>query len=159
MDLGSEVIYKCAPGNFFRHNKTQIDFTVKCDQDGNFERPRTWPICQSEVTQFWNFWSFWKFLKDLVIVAFQLNILPIIWRVFWNWISTSAGDMANLVFKIWQPWNKKRGFIGLMVLMLNLGKTLIFRAAIFNFASVLYQWFIFGNPGKNISYTFHIWST
>lgn len=49
MELGAEVTYECDPGNFFRHNKTQSNFTVRCNEDGNFERPNPWPVCQSEV--------------------------------------------------------------------------------------------------------------
>ena len=37
-------------------------------------------------------------------VEFLVNMLTIIWQIFWNCIFISARDMATLMCKFWEPW-------------------------------------------------------
>ena len=51
-----------------------------------------------------------KMLEDSVTMLLQAIIMPIIWHDSCKSISTSNKDMATLIYKKWQPWNKKCGF-------------------------------------------------
>ena len=53
-----------------------------------------------------------KSSQDSITMAVLVDHLPIIYQQNGNCIFISARDMGTLIYKIWQPWNKKYGFMG-----------------------------------------------